>query len=995
MLPAFSRARAISRVALCFALLVVATRAGAATLLDPSFRFRTLSTEHFLIYFHQGEDRLAVRLAAIAEDVWPRVGQALGITAPRRTHVVLADQSELANGWATPLPYDLIFVTAAVPAGSEFIGRTDDWLRLVFTHEFTHIVHLDRSQGWARLFRGIFGRTAVAFPNVWLPVWQIEGIAEWEESALTGEGRRHAGDFRAIEREAARRGRLEPLDRVNGGLTDWPAGLAPYAFGLGFHEYLAERFGESRFGDLAARTSRSLPFFGSRAFRRVYGESLGNLWRDYEKSISNQPNPSNLSNQPNLSNLSNLSNLPSPIRLTHHGHTVLGPRFAPPTCAGCPTEIVYTVRNPDGFPALDAIAVDGSGPRQLATRYLGSTVGIGQDSIVFDQQELHRNVGLYSDLYALDRRTGTVRALTRGQRLQDPDLSPDGESIICVRQKAGQRDLMLVRLRSEASKTVGVSGSSRTVGEIVTLISEPDTQFNAPRWSPDGRSVAVERHRLGAQSEIVVVDITTRTRRVVASDPSSRIVTPAWRPDGRAIVAAADFGGDTFNLYEFELSISGAAPRPLTRTSGGALWPDVSKDGDLVAFVGYTPEGFDLFTAPYRPVEGFRIIEQQSGSVSTSDNIATPASATLSSPAYSPWATLPPTSWAPLVEIGDQVRAGVSTSGSDALGRHGYSVSASWLVSGPEGALLPSAVVPDWHIGYAYDRWRPTLFASASSDTLFAAGPPDAKGRPTPATLREHELQAGVFLPFRHVRSSHRAIVSIVRTDDRYSTSSVTALIHRTASRLGVATNTARLYGYSVSPEHGVALGATAELARRSLGSSADATTVTADGRGYLPGLGSHHVWALRGAIGLSSGTAESRRTFLLGGAAPSVDVLDFGREAVSLLRGFPPRAFAGTHAAIVNADYRWPVARPQRGVGTWPIFLNTVHAALFVDAGHAWTDQFRGREVKTSAGAELSFAAVLGYFFPLTTTVGAAWGHDGADRTDRRTLYVRVGRAF
>src|SRR5262245_26048229 len=311
---------AIFRLVVAAAILLAGAAAHAASLLDPAFQFRTLTTEHFVIYFHQGEDHLAARLAAIAEEIWPQVGRALGVTAPRRTHVILADQSELANGWATPLPYNLIFVTAAAPPGSDFIGRTDDWLRLVFTHEFTHIVHLDRSEGWARIFRAVFGRTAVAFPNTWLPVWQIEGLAAWEESAITGEGRLHAGDFRAIERESLRAGRVVRLDRVNGGLTDWPAGLAPYAYGLGFHDYLSQRFGDEQFGALANRTSRSLPFFGSRAFKRVYGESLGDLWKDYQRASSTE-NPSNLSNSSNLSNLSNPS-----TRLTHEGFTVLGPR---------------------------------------------------------------------------------------------------------------------------------------------------------------------------------------------------------------------------------------------------------------------------------------------------------------------------------------------------------------------------------------------------------------------------------------------------------------------------------------------------------------------------------------------------------------------------------------------------------------------------------------------------------------------------------------------
>ncbi|MBI4485869.1 MAG: hypothetical protein HY655_07650, partial [Acidobacteria bacterium] len=40
----------------------------AASLVDPALRFRTLPTEHFIVYFHQGEDRLAARLAVIAEE---------------------------------------------------------------------------------------------------------------------------------------------------------------------------------------------------------------------------------------------------------------------------------------------------------------------------------------------------------------------------------------------------------------------------------------------------------------------------------------------------------------------------------------------------------------------------------------------------------------------------------------------------------------------------------------------------------------------------------------------------------------------------------------------------------------------------------------------------------------------------------------------------------------------------------------------------------------
>src|SRR5262249_31170700 len=231
------------------------------------------------------------------------------------THVVLGEQSEGGEGYATPLPYNTIVVTAAWPAGSDFIGNTDDWLRLVFTHEFTHIVHLDRSEGWARVGRRLFGRMPFVFPNLYLPTWQIEGLATYEESIVTGGRRLRAGDFGAVVREDARHGTLLPLDRVNGGLTDWPSGLAPYAYGLGFHQYLADRFGKESLGTLANATAGRVPYTTSSMFKRVFGESLGTLWKEYEATLA--------ATRGSFEGTA----APAPTRLTDTGFVVTGPRF--------------------------------------------------------------------------------------------------------------------------------------------------------------------------------------------------------------------------------------------------------------------------------------------------------------------------------------------------------------------------------------------------------------------------------------------------------------------------------------------------------------------------------------------------------------------------------------------------------------------------------------------------------------------------------------------
>ena len=981
-------------VVLVLALVLVlgrAASAGGATLFDPALTFRVLPTAHFLIYFHQGEEALAGRLAAIAEETWRGLLAAQTVTPPTLTHVVLVDQTDSANGWATPVPRNTVMVTAVWPPGSDFIGHTDDWLRVVFTHEFTHIVHLDRSEGWARAVRNIFGRVPAAFPNLFLPAWQIEGLATYQESTLTQGGRLHAGDFGAVTNKAARSGKLEPLDRVNGGLTDWPDGFAQYAYGLGFHRFLVERFGAGALAELSNRTAGRVPYTASRVFKDVYGQPLGALWKQYlESLVAAASSGEALEIRATVNDVA--------TRLTHSGFVALGPRFDPRPCQGCPPKIFYSARTPHAFPTLNQIEPGREPPRPVATRSLGSTAAIGGGTIYFDQREMRRNAGVYSDLHALDRTSGRVVRLTTEARLLDPDLSPDGSTLACVRVAPGRRDLVTI---ATAGLGPRAAGTARPHGgaALRVLISEPDTQFDAPRWSPDSRSIAVERHRLGAWPEIVLVNAETGATTVVASAEHTRFVTPAWRPDGQALVTAVARDDEPFNLYELALD-GNRAPRRLTSTTGGATWPDVSPDGTTIVYVGYTEDGFDLFTMPYPPSPYPPTSPAARTEPTSPEKLEAPREPRAPHPpslSYSPFPTLKPTWWSPIVDSDvNGWRVGAETGGFDVLGYHAYTVSASWLTSHPAGAPSFNAASPDWTTSYAYTRWRPIWWASVSSTTSFSGGPPSDSGQATTAAIRERELAAGVVVPIRHVRVTHTAVGSLVHGRNSLRLVGGEESSRRTALRGGWSTSSARTYGFSVGPEDGFRAGVTAELARRARGSDAQGTTLTLDARGYIPIAAPHHVLALRLAGGASTGDRTARRTFLLGGPSPNSDVLSFSRGAMSLLRGFASNTFAGNRVALLNADYRFPLAWPQRGAGTWPAFIHTVHGAAFADVGHAWTTRFAASDIKTSLGGELSADMVAGYAFRFTATAGAAWGHDGHGTIPNRVAaYLRIGHAF
>ena len=168
---------------------------------------------------------------------------------------------------------------------------------------------------------------------------------------------------------------------------------------------------------------------------------------------------------------------------------------------------------------------------------MGNRLAFDRDSVVFDEIEVVNDVSRQSDLYRAKLDGSGRRRLTRGARAADPDVSPDGRAIACVVQHPDRRDLAIMKMPPDGS-----------IGIPLSVVSEPGTNFNAPRWSPDGRLIAVERQRRGTLSEIVVVDPETAAVRVLASSAAGRSVAPTWLPDGQRVLFASDRDGRAFRL---------------------------------------------------------------------------------------------------------------------------------------------------------------------------------------------------------------------------------------------------------------------------------------------------------------------------------------------------------------------------------------------------------------------------------------------------------------
>ena len=919
------------------ALLLATVSASASERYDPRLQFRSIRTEHFTIHFHQGEEGDAARLARLAEEVHGALSPPLGASPRRHTHVILVDQHDEANGWATPLPFNIIEISARAPGPSGTIGHTDDWLRLVFTHEYTHILHLDRSRGFFRALRAVFGRSPLAYPNVFLPGWDVEGLATFHETSQTGAGRLRSGDFRAIVDTAARAGRFDPIDRATGALVDWPGGNAPYAYGAQFHEYLAREFGGDSFGKLAEATSGRVPYMPGGAYKRVFGATAEDLWREFardrERAATRAP-----------------AETAATTRLTHEGYVASGPRWLPDG------SIIYTARTPHAFPALMRVPADGGPPRRLVERYLGERVAIAGRRVFFDQRELVRSTALQSDLYVLDLDTRDVRRLTTGARAVDPDVSPDGRWLVAAVERHGAGALMRFAIEPR--------GGTVSLAPPAAILQEDGTQFGAPRFSPDGTRLAVERRRLGHLPHVTVIDARTGTPIATIRAAEGRVGEPEWtgdrllvsweRPSAPAAIVSVD-------------PATGSSAIVVADANGArsAAWSE--RDG-RIAFVGYTPDGHDVFVAAAPATAG----RPAALEIDTGDAPAhTPRPPAIASSPYRPTSVVP-RFWMPVAQTDeDQLEIGAGTGGMDALGRHAFAGTVRWS----------DRARPDWDAVYRYDRWRPTLFVAAADDVTVWQE----------ADYRETSVDAGFSLPFRTVRRRQTLYGAFHATREE----DPGADFDRRSLRAGYQFSTIRRFGYSISPEEGVLAGVAADLTRRAFGADADAATLSMDVRAYPRFGGRHRVLALRAAAAASFGDRAGRRVLGAGGSAAPGSPLAFGRDAVGLARGFNGDDITGSRAAVANVDYRAPLLNIERGLWRLPLFVRQIHGAIFLDVAHAWTTRVRAADIRASSGLELSADVVLGHYLPITVASGVAFRRDRSGTRGGPAVFARVGYAF
>src|SRR3989475_67754 len=542
-----------------------------AQFVDPSLRWRTLDAAHFSVHFAEHYRSQAQIVAKVAESVYPRVTGWLKWEPESRTQIVVLDSLDFSNGYASPYPFNFIGIILSPPDEGELL-QNREWLELVLTHEFTHIVHLDKARGPAGVLRRIFGRYLVlpfpftvlfpsGFPNLLEPNWMIEGLAVYSESDWNkGYGRLGQSHFEGMMRAESARG-LRSLGEVNAEGRGFPLNR-DYLYGSYFFFFLAERYGPDAIPKYVENYSgRWFPFRVHSAPQAVTGKAMDELWLEYYEWLGARfaPRAEEPGRQPDEGGEIAVQawSLTSPL-VTPHGERwyVQGDGYTRPRLmrqtSGGDVEVVRTV--------------------EPGTRLSVSPRG----DLLLAQLEICKNYSYYYDLYRLEP-GGGLNSLTAGGKAQvlvadrtvkhSPRFGESADQIYFVADY-GKVDNVWSWRRGErrlARWTEALNGvreiSSPVAGEMLLTTIEADGDVLRVHGLPDAPLEVRE-----AAAPAPVEPSSSGERRAGQPPSSDRPYSPWasllprwWFPalyyaDGALALGVQTFGQDALGLHRYAIA---------------------------------------------------------------------------------------------------------------------------------------------------------------------------------------------------------------------------------------------------------------------------------------------------------------------------------------------------------------------------------------------------------------------------------------------------------
>ncbi|MBM97342.1 MAG: hypothetical protein CMI09_16005 [Oceanospirillaceae bacterium] len=893
---------------------------------DPGQAWVTRSSEHFELHFPEGFEGQATRALNIAEKVHTDLVPFFGQAPDHKTVMVLEDDVDYSNGWATPLPYAQIRLFASPPDDVTGLETYDDWLHLLIRHEYVHILHMEMSHGAPQFAGNVFGRHVLTFPHALTPSFLLEGLAVYlETNPEVGYGRLQGTLYEMQMREEVASGQFAPLTQVVVPNRDWPRNKA-YLYGAFFIDYLVRKYGEDKLKGWLKRYSRMpVPYlFLDGSFRRFFGMPLSTLWRTFEYDMKERYLPVSKKLHKEATPYQSLPGEPWGLQIAQSvGH-----------------ELYQLESNGEDSPAIWRYDLS---LEQVQKQHLHDVKNVRYfdvsrtGNIAYIRLLANADLRVEGDIF-LRHADGDETRLTHRLRARRLQWLPDETGFVVSRIRSGHSELLKVDL----------NGDTQVLwrGQYGEVIGDLDL-------SEDGLRVVAAFKPDGQTWNLAVYNLTSGQWKTLTQTPAIE-GSPRWLDDEN-ILYSADYHGN-YDLYS--LNMESGEVMQWTRESTGAFRP--LKVADKLVYQRYTADGYLSVLSQQKESVSKEAIASLNGDT-VFPGVAMTRTAQDGDEEYSPWSTLLPTAWYPSL-YGDGVQwvANVMIPGTDALGKHYYLFNISYET---KYHMTPVSLL------YLYDnRWQ--LFASHSYEyndvdfnerdqrvrrELFIGQRrylghwmDDQLGLHAGITVEHEELIESVGLPWSDGPLGERNLA-------------------------GLALVWTELEGHLHVP--GIGRGTYWDLVgETNQGGSYEGNVFQARGAKVFDLPGRNKI-SLSGEVGWADVAAKP---FELGGSASEFTL--FGRNE-ALLLGYEERIQVGNQYATQRLAVTGFLGSRERNWRLYPFGWGDFFGTVFVENGSAWRDD-DAPDWLGSAGIELHSELVFAY--DAVVPISLRWTH-GFEEPDRQ----------
>lgn len=609
-------------------------------------------------------------------------------------------------------------------------------------------------------------------------------------------------------------------------------------------------------------------------------------------------------------------------RMTHEGFSTGSPLWS-----RSGARIFYVSETDEEYPSIRMFDTASGRVSVLHRGLVTGNLSLSHDGrqLAFAELNLNGNYYEHTDIFALDLQRGDVRQLTHGQRARDPDFAPDTSILVYVSNDRGQNDLKLLDL---------VTGRVSRLTE-----TEDHTSYSSPRFSPSGKWIAVAVSRFDGYADIELIDRQTGWTIPVTHDRANDL-SPAWSRTGRFLFFVSDRSG-VYNLYAYQLATGNTFA--VTNVRYGVFDPAISPDNRRLAVTSYSASGYDISTTPLHPPDWQPAPEfKDTLPMLTSRQQETNAERTKTRLYYyNPFPEILPAFWLPWLSISNGPalgELGAFTLGWDALQFHQYELTAGYRFSHSS---------PFISAAYALRRYRPLISAAVDIDR------------------RQQQGNVGLELAFLATRHSNWLDFGLTSTHDSAT---------NTQADLDWTYSNAFQYRFDVAPVEGRVIGLHADAQSRSLLSDRDLTRAL----GYwIQYFGNPpQTWSLRSSLVVGTAFED---------AAHSAFELD-NEPTLLGVRGYAAESEPASTALTAGLQFRAPLCWVERGIGTGPVFLQNINAAVFAEGGLTsdwpsatnWSLQTADSALHNSrlgVGGELRADLVVSHLLPVSLSVGCGFG--------------------